>query len=59
MIECLCRKEETTLARIESENNIVIELQKWQDELDVSDIFDEIIYNTLDTVIGMIIDEED
>ena len=58
MIEYLCRKEETTLARIESENCLVIELQKWQDELDLCDTFDEVIYNTLDTVIGMIINED-
>ena len=46
------------MARLETENNLVIEIQKWQDELDSTNMFDEVIYNTLDTVIDMIIAEE-
>lgn len=42
------------MARFESDNKLIKELQAWQDELFVDDVIDEVIYNTLETVISMI-----
>ena len=37
-------------------DNLIAECQKWQDELLEDDIYDSIIYSTLDSVIDLIIE---